>query len=194
MIEVYQLKVTLKGVKPAVWRRLLLSADMLLEDVHKVLQSAMGWQNGHLHQFFRRSEYFEPPVPEDIFEDQEGNDYSDVRLHDLLSKPNDKMTYEYDFGDGWEHVVLLEKVLLADDGSIVVPSCTGGSGNCPPEDCGGAPGYMEVLKALKNPGHPMHETYKEWYPEGVDPEHFDLAGINEDFQLKGYGCPDWLDM
>jgi hypothetical protein len=184
----YQIKLELSGSKPKIWRRLIIPADMLLSDLHKVIQTAMGWTNSHLHQFVKGRVFLEPP-PEDDFWDSTGIDYTDYTISRLLEKKNDKIVYEYDFGDGWEHTIKLEKVIEGFDGTL--PVCTGGALNCPPEDVGGIWGFQEFKKAMKNPSHPEHEMYKEWVGEHYNPEYFDADEINEMLREDNFGVFEW---
>lgn len=115
------------------------------------------------------------------------NDYRKIKLNYFLKKENDKLVYEYDFGDGWEHEILLEKI-LPDDSNFQYPECLKGKMNCPPEDCGGVWGYSDMLEILKNPEHAEYEEYIEWLGGEFDPEHFDINEVNEMLKSKDYGC------
>ena len=187
-VSAYQIKLELSESKPKIWRRLIIPADMLLSDLHKVIQTAMGWTNSHLHQFAKGRVLLEPP-PEDDFWEPTGIDYTDYTVDRLLEEKNDKIRYDYDFGDGWEHNITLEKVMKDYDGNL--PVCTAGAKNCPPEDIGGIWGFQEFKKAMKNPSHPEHEKYKEWVGEHYDPEYFDLDEINEMLKEDNFGVFEW---
>jgi len=173
----YQLKVTLKGVKPPVWRRLLVSGDSTLAQLHDVLQAALGWTNSHLHEFrvgrALRIGTADPEwdAPGEVMDERE------IALSTLAPEAKDKFTYAYDFGDDWEHTVLVEKVLPADP-AAVVPACLAGKGACPPEDCGGAWGYAELLSILADPEDPEHEERLEWLGGTWDAAAFDLEATN----------------
>jgi len=185
---IYQVKVTLKHSKPPIWRRLLVPADVELSDLHKIIQTAMGWTNSHLHQFIKNRNYYEPPPPADDMWDSIGEDYTGMMLSQFLQKKSDKFIYEYDFGDSWEHEIKLENILKEDkelDSSL--PMCIDGKKACPPEDCGGLPGYQELKKAINNPEHPEHEDYLEWVGEDFDPEEFDAGIVNELLREENYG-------
>ena len=173
--RVYQIKVTLDGVKPPVWRRLLVPGSISLEKLHDVLQIAMDWTNSHLHQFAAGRQYYGTPDPD--FGDNRKNE-AGVRLDQLLTREKDAMVYEYDFGDGWMHRIVLEKIVERGQ-SDVVPSCISGARACPPEDCGGVWGYEEFLNAIRDPSHPEHNEMLEWAGEPFDPERFDVAEINK---------------
>ena len=169
-----QIKVTLNGAKPPIWRRLLVPGSLSLKRLHDVLQVAVGWTDSHLHQFVARGTRYGRPDPG--FGKGCVNEKG-VRLDEVLRAEKDAMTYEYDFGDGWQHKIVLEKILgSAVDG--VAPSCTAGAGACPPEDCGGVWGYAELLKIISDSSHPEHEEKLEWLGDQFEPERFDIAEIN----------------
>lgn len=170
----YQIKVTLKGIKPPIWRRLLVPGSLSLKGLHDVLQVALGWTDSHLHQYIARGAQYGTPDPE--FGVNRHNE-NRIRLDEVLTAEKDTITYEYDFGDGWEHKIVLEKVLgSADEG--VTPSCIAGARACPPEDCGGVWGYANLLKVLSDSSHPEHEEMLEWIGGQFDPECFDIAATN----------------
>ena len=184
----YQIKLVLSGTKPKIWRRLIIPSDMLLSDLHKVIQTTMGWTNSHLHMFVKGKVMLEPAIDDDFMESP-GIDYTGYTIGRLLVAVNDKIRYDYDFGDSWEHIIKLEKVLNDYDGTL--PVCTDGALSCPPEDVGGMWGFEELKKAIKNPNHPEHEMYKEWIGDYYDPEHFDLDEINEMLKEDNYGVFEW---
>lgn len=194
MTNIYQIKITLKGSKPSIWRRLLISSDTELIDLHKIIQTAMGWTNSHLHQFVINKEYYGPnEEDEDGFNESDAIDYTGIKVSEVLKKEKSKIEYEYDFGDSWDHTVELEKI-LPPDASKLLPVCTAGKMNCPPEDCGGVWGYASMLEILKQPSHPEYEGYIEWLGGEFDPEDFDIDFINEQLQDENYGCLDLGDM
>jgi hypothetical protein len=178
--DVYQLKVTLRFTKPPIWRRLLVPATLTLAQLHDVLQIAMGWDNSHLHDFNIGRRRFGTPEPADHpFMGMEPVVESErrTRLFDVLQNPKAKLNYTYDFGDGWEHSIVLEKKLaMAPEASY--PVCTGGQLACPPEDCGGVPGYYDLLDAIDDPGNARHEEILDWIGEDFDPEAFSVEDVN----------------
>lgn len=187
---IYQVKITLERSKPAIWRRLLIPSGLLLGDFHKIIQTAMGWENAHLHQFIKDGMFYSLKYPgDDFWEDEINVDYKKkkLRVSDMLKAEKDTVQYEYDFGDGWLHNILLEKI-LPEDKNVSYPVCTGGKMNCPPEDCGGIWGYYDMLEILKDPGHEEHEGYLEWLGGDFDPEEFDLDKVNEFLKSEDYGC------
>lgn len=173
---VYQLKITLNGIKPPIWRRVLIASQVDLEQLHDTIQTAMGWEDGHLHQFVSGRKCY--GLPDDDY-GMEVEDETHYKVSHLLKKEKDKIKYEYDFGDSWEHTVLLEKILPAADQGRV-PRCVKGKRACPPEDCGGIWGYEEMLEVLKNPSDPEYEETLEWVGEDFDPEEFDIDEVNRE--------------
>lgn len=171
---VYQLKVTLDHVRPPIWRRVLVPSAITLAGLHDVLQIAMGWTDSHLHQFEFRGALYGKPVREYDFDVQ---DEARTRLDRLLVRAKDQMHYEYDFGDGWRHLITLEKVVTPES-TVQLPTCIAGARACPPEDCGGAPGYAQLCEVLADPTHPEYEEMLEWVGEDYDPAFLDLDAVN----------------
>ena len=173
----YRLKVTLRGSRPPIWRRLEVPADVTLFELHRILQAVMGWTDSHLHQFWKGSTCYGTSDPE--FGLRRENERK-VRLNEVLRKPRDRMVYEYDFGDGWEHDVVLEAIgaEAPADGAVRVLA---GKRACPPEDVGGIYGYAHFLDVIRNPAHPEHGELLDWCGGGFDAEAFDLDAVNERF-------------
>lgn len=188
-MKIYLLKITLVGSKPSIWRRLLVKSDTLLSDLHLIIQTTMGWENSHLHQFIIGNDSFQPDY-EGMDDDGYSQPYTDKRLNDFLKKENSKIVYEYDFGDSWNHEIVLEKVLEEEKG-MFYPTCVTGKNACPVEDCGGIWGYEDLIKVLKNKKHSEHEEMKEWVGleehEDFDPTEFDKEDINEELKSENYG-------
>ena len=177
----YQLQVLLNGTQPPIWRRLQVPGNANLCWLHAVLQVTMGWTNSHLHQFISEEHIYADPSAElDQFEgDPPVLDESRFTVIELLTDIHEGLVYDYDFGDSWEHIVTVEKILPGDASTSETAVCLAGSRACPPEDCGGIGGYMELLKALKNKKHPEHRSMKEWLGRPFDPEFFDIATTND---------------
>jgi hypothetical protein len=154
--DIYQLKVTLRDTRPPIWRRLLVPAGLTLEVLHDVLQVAMGWDGSHLHDFRIGQKRFGKPDPNDRLMglDPIGNERT-THLYRVLAKVGAKAMYTYDFGDSWEHVIIVEKVLPPEPG-VAYPACVAGKLQGPPEDCGGIPGYYHLLEALSDSNHPEY--------------------------------------
>jgi hypothetical protein len=179
--SVYQLKITLAEVKPSVWRRVIVPSSVLLAELHDIVQIAMGWENAHVHQFTRkipRGEIAGPKSRAAIKTE------SRIQVDELLLHEKDSLLYEYDFGDGWVHDIVLEKIMPA-SADLRVPSCVAGARACPPEDCGGAYRYAELQRAIQDASHPEHEETVEWIGDEFDPEFFDLEEVNR--QLAPFG-------
>jgi hypothetical protein len=176
-IAIYQLKIVLQGSKPPIWRRIQVKSNITLEILHQIIQTTMGWYNVHLHQFDVHGTFYSSPA----FQMEETEDESRIKLDRVLTRPKDKLTYEYDFGDGWEHQILLEKILSVEPGTQY-PHCLKGKRNCPPEDIGGIWSYQHLFAVLQDKNHPEHaESLEqlEWIGGDFDPEEFDLAEINK---------------
>ncbi|KAB2935835.1 MAG: plasmid pRiA4b ORF-3 family protein [Candidatus Contendobacter sp.] len=184
---IYQLKVTLAESKPPIWRRILVASDMDLGLFHNILQDVMGWTDNHLHQFTVRGVTYSAPY-EDMAHgfEMDFKDESKYKLSQLLKKEKASLTYEYDFGDSWQHKIVLEKILPHDD-SMMIPSCIKGKRACPPEDCGGVWGYENLIAIIQDPKHPEYQDMREWLEEDFDPERFDLDEIND--ALEAYRKP-----
>lgn len=175
-LSVYQLKVTLKGSKPPIWRELLVPSNLTLKHLHDVLQVAMGWDHRHLHHFGLGESYYGNTNPDFGL----GDDVEDERnftVSQLLTRERAAMIYEYDFGDGWEHKIELKKILPADE-KAQQARCIKGARACPPEDCGGIWGYADLLDIIKNPEHPEREEMLDWLGDDFDPEYFDIDAVN----------------
>ena len=171
---VYQLLITLDGVRPAVRRRVLVPADLSLAELHDVIQAAMGWQGYHLWRFDVGGVEYGRPIDGDF-----GLPLADARYArlDAVAGRGNVLLYEYDFGDSWEHRVRVEKVLPREPGTAY-PVCVLAERACPPEDCGGVWGYAELLDVLADPAHPERATMLEWLGRAFDPEAVDLAAID----------------
>ncbi len=171
---VLRLRVTLADVDgPLVWRQVVIPAGYTLDRIHGVIQAAMGWQNSHLHMFRIAGREYGPAHPEI---ELEMLDEKQFRIGDLM-KTGDLASYEYDFGDGWEHELAVEASAAA-DAVTVYPACIAGEGACPPEDCGGPGGFAELKELLAGPPSPEHMEMRAWAGEDYDPAHFDLAAAN----------------
>jgi len=169
----YQLKITLHGSKPPIWRRILVG-NCSLSDLHSHIQSAMGWWNYHLHCFQINKQVYTDVETFDGSNDDTYTDSAVVRLSDIIPEGETKFKfrYEYDFGDSWEHVILFEK-RVGVESADALPACIAGAGACPPEDCGGIWGYSDILAAIQNKNHERHEEFRGWIGRSFDPEAFD---------------------
>ncbi|HXE63961.1 MAG TPA: plasmid pRiA4b ORF-3 family protein [Bryobacteraceae bacterium] len=176
--EIYQIKVTLIGTNPPVWRRLLVRAELTLEQLHRVLQAAMGWEDCHLHEFHIGKQRFGKPDPmERAFGGPRTASERTALLSTLLGRVRAKAVYTYDFGDSWDHEIVVEKFLTSEPGRDY-PVCLAGERRGPPEDCGGLPGFYNLLDAMSDPGHEQHEELIEWLGYRFDPEAFSVDEVN----------------
>lgn len=170
--DVLELRVTLRHITPPIWRALRVPADVPLSVLHDVLQTAFGWQNSHLHDFHVGDIRFGMADVED------GMFCVDGRAAPLgaVASAGSKLVYRYDFGDDWEHEVVVQRVDSRGERSV---RCTAGERACPPEDCGGPHGYGHMLEVLANPADEEYEDMKRWAPRRFDPEKFDLVAVNK---------------
>jgi pRiA4b ORF-3-like protein len=175
--RILQFKITLEGIAPPIWRRIQVPADYTFWDLHVAIQDAMGWDDCHLHQFVFHGEdessYVYLGIPDDEGVEGEADILPgwEYRVIDQLERPGDCVVYEYDFGDAWEHAILLEEILPPARGGRY-PRCVAGERACPPEDCGGAHGYARLLAVLRDPKHKAHEELLAWVGGSYDPEAF----------------------
>ncbi len=175
---VYQLKVTLQYIDPPIWRRLLVPSNVPLAKLHKIIQRAMGWTDSHLHQFMVGKQVYGTADSDGFGMGPKVLSERSHTLEQVAFRVRMKLLYEYDFGDSWLHEVLVEKALPADPAARY-PVCLDGARACPPEDCGGPPGYENLLLVLSDPRHPEHDETKEWVGGSYDPEALDLVKINK---------------
>lgn len=176
--EIYQIKVTLLGARPPIWRRLLVPANLTFEDLHDVLQLAMEWQECHMHDFRVGQRRFGTPDPDEkLMGLPDTANERTARLSSVLGRVGAKAVYTYDFGDGWEHAIVVEKI-LPPDAEQAYPMCVGGKRHAPPEDCGGVPGFYNMLEAIGDPEHDEYEEMRDWLGDEFDPEAFSVDEVN----------------
>ncbi|MEC5317840.1 plasmid pRiA4b ORF-3 family protein [Brenneria populi subsp. brevivirga] len=167
--KLYQLKVSLIGTTPTIWRQFVVPASITLDRLHDVLQIVMGWEDSHLHEFsFSKKRFTEQPE-----DNSQGEEEGLYRLNELLKRKGNKLTYLYDFGDSWEHEILLENGNYKSDEFDAPLLCLDGERACPPEDCGGVPGYENLLGILQDPTHEDYEETLEWL--GIPAELLEVA-------------------
>ena len=178
---IYQLKITLKNIEPAIWRRIQVRGNITLFRLHEYIQVFMGWENYHMHEFRINGErYGMPDLDGDVMFGTKINKDKEFKVCDLVSE-EDVFEYVYDFGDDWRHEIEVEKVLEPEAGAGY-PICLAGERACPVEDCGGPWGYQEMLEILKDPEHDDYEHYFEWLGGEFDPKEFDLDKANGRFE------------
>lgn len=166
------LKVTLRGTKPPIWRRLQIPGSMTLGALHEAIQATMGWHGGHLHAFdIDGRQYGDRQIVDDVADENR------LTLNGLMRSGSARFAYTYDFGDNWEHAVTIEKNEPVGDGAAI-PVCIAGKRNCPPEDCGGVWGYANILEILADKSHPEHAEQIDLLGEDFDPEAFSIDTAN----------------
>jgi hypothetical protein len=175
------LEISLRHIKPRIWRGFSVPGNIRLDRLHDVIQAVMGWTNSHLHAFRIGHHEYHQADPNDAswqqtMSDTVIHDESKYTLRDLIQAAGDKFCYTYDFGDDWEHDVKVKAILPATQ-RMKTASCHHGARACPPEDCGSVPGYYDLCAALPNPKHPEHKHWKGWIGT-YDPNHFDLDDVN----------------
>ena len=176
---IYQFKMTLKESHPAIWRRIQVP-DCTLGELHEVLQFVMGWEDCHLHQFIVRGKSYGPLDPEDLHWSMEKADEEEISISQVAKTGRKvRFIYEYDFGDSWQHEILLEKILEPEP-NIAYPRCIEGARACPPEDVGGISGYAEFLEAISDPNHEDHDDMVVWSGGRFDPDEFSVDEVNRE--------------
>ena len=174
-----QIKITLLEVDPPVWRRFLIPNEFTLADLRVVVQTVMGWQDSHLDQFTIGQDRYAVQQFEmsSDFDVESAKDGHTAVLAYTLPQPGTPFLYTYDFGDSWEHELVVEKVLPIER-EKAYPRCLEGARACPPEDTGGSWGYAELLEILADRKHPEYEERLEWLGEKFDPEKFSPRAVN----------------
>jgi len=175
--KVLQFKIILIETDPSIWRRIQVPDSYSFYDFHVAIQDAMGWEDRHLHDFriaprraFNMGIRIECPFAIEEIEEKAPLLTTEIRVLDFLHEPGDRSVYNYDYGDGWQHDVVLEEI-LAKDASRKYPCCTAGELACPPEDCGGIPGYYDCVNAWKNKddSEGLLSWFGRWRPDRFDP-------------------------
>ena len=190
--EIYQFKITLLNTKPEIWRRIQ-TRDCSLDRLHEHIQTAMGWTNSHLHHFkIKETFYGDPMLMAENFRELGYKDSLITKLSDLPMEDSKPLCfwYEYDFGDSWEHEILLEKRLPTEPGKEY-PNCLEGARACPPEDVGGVWGYANFLEAIADPNHPDHDEMRTWTEKKFDPKKFSPLVATRRMRE---GLPDWRSL
>uniref|UniRef100_A0A914DWZ1 Transposase n=1 Tax=Acrobeloides nanus TaxID=290746 RepID=A0A914DWZ1_9BILA len=180
--DIYQFKVTLRGSKPPIWRRIQVPANYTFWDLHVAIADAMGWKDYHLHsfEFGKGHQHVRIAAPDPMihFEKIRNEKVGKIAEHFSVDG-SPKAMYEYDFGDSWEHDVVLEKIVASDGGKY--PRYLTGKRACPPEDCGGIYGFYNLLETLADENHPEHAEMVEWLEgcsnNNYNPAYFDASKI-----------------
>ncbi|MCB8964438.1 MAG: plasmid pRiA4b ORF-3 family protein [Bacteroidales bacterium] len=180
----FQFKIQIENIShPPVWRKVIVPSHYSFTFFHFIIQDVFGWSHFHMYQFSPKGWGSYPiikQISEDDFETGEALESTDTMLSDIFKKEGEKFTYIYDFGDDWKHTITLEKILSEE---INQPVCIDGKGQCPPEDCGGSPGFENMKAILADSSHPEYEETKEWLDLGDDeiwnPNEFNLQEVQE---------------
>lgn len=182
--KVYQLKLSMKGITPRIWRRIQVPENYTFRDLHKAIQAAMSWEDYHLHEFemlnVKAGVIERIGVKDDDYEDYSGLPLvpeKKAKISNYFTLENKTALYRYDFGDDWKVNVRLEKILPIKEG-VEYPICLAGKRAAVPEDSGGVGGYMYLLEILKDPEHEEYEDTIEWLGEDFDPEYFDPKDVS----------------
>lgn len=179
--KIYVLNIVLEATSPVVRRKVMVDGSFSLEALHSVLQLVFGWQMSHLYEFQIGKTRYSTPDEDDYFPTED----VDIEIQDAIGSEN-HFFYNYDFGDGWRHKVSVEAVVEPND-IFQYPICIDGANACPPEDCGGAPGFSNLKEAISNPDHPEHDEILRWLGGYYNPNSFDANRINRDL----LGSIDW---
>jgi hypothetical protein len=176
--EIASMRIELRHTRPPIWRMVEAPTSITLHDLHDIVQIAMGWFDCHLWEFATGGRTYGLPMDDD-WGTKPRKEAAKVRLRDVLSSGRTVIDYTYDFGDGWEHRIIVADVRPSDPG-LTYPRYVAGKGNGPPEDCGGLPGFYSLLDAKADPDHPEHDHAEEVL-EDYDPDVIDEAAIREAF-------------
>jgi hypothetical protein len=184
MSEILQLKITLRETSPVIRREILMESNSTFLELHMAIQLAMGWRNDHLFNFRLEGIIIEVPTEESKYfdailpEEEEKLDASKTILSEYLNQLGQRIIYHYDFGDDWEHEVIVERILPKEKW-ITYPVCIDGEMNCPPENSGGTYGFYQKLEIIKDKQHPDYKEIREWLSKDYDVDYFDLESANK---------------
>lgn len=170
-----QLRIELAGIKPSIWRRILVPESITLGNLHQVLQVTFDWCGYHLHEFDFGGERFGVPNPQ--FDWEPVRSEKRVQLKTALGGMT-SFKYFYDFGDDWEHRIKVEKKLPGEPELSHRAMLLKAANAAPPEDVGGAPGYADFVAVMTDPNHPDHQSMHEWYGHSFDPAFVDVVAIS----------------
>jgi len=183
---IYQFKIELLGTSPPIRRRIQVPEKYSFWDLHVAIQDAMGWLDCHLHAFrFGRSRFPSWAIGIPTDDDFGGPNVLagwDIAIQERFDVGT-SCTYEYDFGDGWSHELTLESIILAEKGQRY-PICLDGELSCPPEDCGGIPGFYHLLEVLADPNNEEYEDMNRWTGGNYNPNDFDPSTVKFDNPRK----------
>lgn len=178
---VHQLKVSLQGIEPEIWRSFKVSSDFTFHDLHQVIQVVMGWNNFHLYEFTSKGKRIGLDLEDDFFTSDKIIPSDTITIQEVLPRKRSNIQYTYDFGDSWEHRVVVEGI--SKDEVLLHPICLDGAMNCPPEDCGGVWGYVDLLGIIQDKKHPEHKEMLEWLGGKFDPNRFNIQSVNKQLAM-----------
>ncbi len=181
---IYQLKVTLLDTEPPIWRRILVEGDVTLAKLSTVINDAMGWAGYHIHEFHVGKDIWGPPLNIDDDFGFEMKDHAKTTLDKVAPRKRSVLKYLYDGGDCWMHKVVVEDIVDAEP-KRDYPVCLEGERACPPEDCGGTPGFYDMLDAMADRKHPEHKNLTEWLGGKFDSQKFNLREVNKSLRKLG---------
>ena len=176
-VILYEIKVALMDLEPAIWRRVHVPRDITLGSLHLVIQTAMGWEDDHLHEFVIGRKRYGPMMPNPFGLESAPVDEDIVHLNGVAKPPKAKFEYHYDFGDDWRHEIRIEREIESESGKRQA-RCIAGENACPPEDSGGPYSYPDLVAILADVQHEEHAEMREWIGEDFDPQQFDLASTD----------------
>jgi hypothetical protein len=174
--EIAILRIELEDIKPLIWRRVGVRTSMTLKAVHDVIQTIMGWLDCHLWEFAANGRRYSMLVPNDADWNKRIKNVAKTKLSALLTSGVREISYVYDMGDNWQHRIIVEKLKAAEP-AAQYPQFLGGERRCPPEDCGGLPGYYEFLHNIASKQNKKRNAALEWYGGPYDPDHIDEQQI-----------------
>lgn len=172
---IYCLKISINGTSPKVWRRFTIESDIVLPELHKIIQIIMGWENSKSHQFIDNKNIY---APDNEYEKELDKRYSETKLGNILKKEDELILYKYNFKDNWFHNIILEKILYYDK-NYKYPICTGGEMKCPPENCEGPWGFSEMLEKYHSSDLSKRKEIYERFGKDYNPELFDKDNVND---------------
>lgn len=172
--SVHTLRIELLYVEPTVWRRFIMPSETKLPKFNRMLEAVMGWEGYHLHMF----EIADLRIGMPDEDDDDVIDEKRITVMQLLPRVGSQLRWAYDFGDNWQHDVIVEAIVEPSP-DVQYPLCTDGERACPPEDCGGVGGYEDLREALADPAHPEHEFLREWAGAGFEPHPFDQLAVTK---------------
>jgi hypothetical protein len=166
--DIATLRIELEGIEPLIWRRVAVRTTMTLTALHRVIQAAMGWLDCHLWEFEANDRKYSMLIPDDPEWNRRITDATTTKLSTLLTTGMREMSYLYDVGDSWQHRIIVEKLTAIEPGKY--PQFLGGERRCPPEDCGGFPGYYEFLDNIGSKQSKKRKAALDWYGGPYDPD------------------------